>query len=194
LRIPEMKKMMPYHKSAYEFHEELKSQGVFFFFNGTLSQNLLKDIIRNIHCRKELEIATRTQLNRIISIVIELLQNVTFYSSEPAKYCGNKNFSDIGDGILMIGRRDDAFFISCGNPVERSKVDIIRAKVERLSSMDRNEIVQFYRGQLNEVRDEEGMGAGLGFIEIAKKSSRPLNITFDRVDEDSSYFSITSYV
>ena len=60
--------------------------------------------------------------------------------------------------------------------------------------MNRSEIVQFYRDQLNEVRDEEGMGAGLGFIEIAKKSSRPLNITFDRVDEDRSYFSITSYV
>lgn len=186
--------MTPYRKTAYEFQEELQSQGVFFCFNGTLSQNLLKDIIRNIHCRRELKDATRTQLNRIISIVIELLQNVIFYSAGPAEYCGNSGGKDMGDGILMIGRRDDTFFISCGNPVKQGKVESLRSRVEKLRGMDRNEIVRFYRRQLNELKDEESMGAGLGFIEISKKSSRPLEIAFDRLDEELSYFSITSYV
>ncbi len=184
---------MKHRKSLYEFQRELQAQGVFFCFSGALSQNLLKDIIRHLHLRQELAEAGKPTFNRIISIIIELLQNVIYYSANPPKDCGNKDTNCIGEGMLMIGCEDGDFFVSCGNPIHSGSATSLQAKLGKLQEMDRDQIRNYYREQLRVLPDEESRGAGLGFIEMAKKSSRPIQYDIRPVDEKMSYFSITSY-
>ena len=180
-------------KSLYDFQKELQDQGVFFCFSGALSQNLLKDIIRHLHLRHELADAGKPTFNRIISIIIELLQNVIYYSAIPPKDCAMKDAKSVGEGMLVIGCENGDFFVSCGNPVRQGSVPTLESKLRKLQEMDRDQIRQYYREQLRVLPDEDSRGAGLGFIEMAKKSSRPIEFDVRPVDEDLSYFSITSY-
>ena len=96
----------------------------------------------------------------------------------------------IGTGQIMVGRSDDQFYVACGNAVRRDREDRIRERLDTVNRMSRDELKAYYKEQRRLGPDQESCGAGLGFIEMARKASRPLQYRFDPIDESTSFFAV----
>ena len=59
--------------------------------------------------------------------------------------------------------------------------------------MDRSELKAFYKQQLRAGRGRQ-QGGGVGFIEIARRASRPIEFDFMEVDPDFSFFALKASV
>ncbi len=178
----------------YKFHDMLKQQGILFCFSGPVSQKLLNDIIKNLNkVGGEISVANKKTVKRVISVVIELIQNVVYYSADTLPAEGESSGS-VGLGVLLIGHDDEYFFISCGNRIKNEKVETLREKLSTLQRMTKDDIKRLYVEQLNSLPPKGSKGAGLGFIELARKSSKPLEFDIQQIDDEMSYFSITSYI
>ncbi len=77
-----------------------------------------------------------------------------------------------------------------GNMIYNHTVPKLREKLVALSEMDKAELKKYYKQCLKEGPGEGSKGAGLGFIEMAKKASRPIEFDFKKIDEKYSFFSV----
>ncbi len=178
----------------YQFRQELMTRGVFFCFSGPISQNLVAEMGTTLEQKMHLEEAGKSTILRVFSIVVENAQNILHYSAEefPADKGGKKAERMLRLGILAVGFEEANYFVHCGNMVENEKVTVLTERLNRLNAMSKDELKQHYRKQRKQSSEsgEDSKGAGLGFIEMAKKASRPIEFDFKPIDDRYSFFSM----
>jgi hypothetical protein len=177
-----------------EIWRYLESQGIFFYFTGPLSQNILKDIVKNLQIKKELLETDPSTLRRLISVIIELTQNMMQYSLGATTLNGADSVLSVGSGFIALGRKDNLFFVTCGNKIHKEQVPEIRDRLTHLQKMTPEQIKKYYIEQLNRAPLDPDEIGGLGFIEMAKRTSKPIQFEFDPIDEENQFISITGHI
>lgn len=175
----------------FEFKRELTKRGIFFSFSGPFSQDLLVEIGAILRRKMELKDASNLTIIRVFSMVVELAQNIIHYSAE--RFPGNASSEakeDLSLGIITVGYESDHYFVACGNIIYRDASQKLRNRLTNLKKMSRQELKAHYK-QRRKTKPEDGSrGAGLGFIEMAKKASKPIDFSIRDIDEKYSFFSI----
>lgn len=183
-------------KDLYELKEELGEQNIFFCFIGPISQILLSDIIAILEQKMTTEKVSRATVLRVFSVVVEKAQNILHYANEMPIHSG-ENHHPQGlppQGIIAVGDDNGHYFVMSGNMVENSKVEKLRKKLTKLQQMNKDELKQYYREQRRLPPEKGSRGAGLGFIEVAKKASKPIEFEFKKIDENVSFFSLKTFI
>jgi len=172
----------------------LDSQNIIFLFTGPLSQNLLKDIVKNLQIGKNILNTDRSTFRRLITVIIELTQNMMYYA---VKFPQNEKLDcnmAMGNGLLLLGRKNDTFFITCSNKIHHSQVSRIKNKLSYLQRLTPVEIKKYYIEQLNRSPQDINEIGGLGFIEMAKRTCKPIQFEFHPIDDDNQFLSITGHI
>ncbi len=119
---------------------------------------------------------------KVYFIMVEGLQNITRHQSEKSEEF------DKHPALFVVQRKKDGYFITTGNLIENENVDFLRNLIEKVNSMDRAGLKEYARKVLNEGHISDKGGAGLGLIEIAKKSGQKLDYEFKKINDKYSFF------
>jgi len=166
-------------------------QGILFCFSGIISQNLLVEIGDNLKNKmKQKEESTSTTL-KVFSIFIEQAQNILYYSAEKEHQTIENN---CGSGIMIVGYEQSHYYVSCGNLVENRIVESLRQQLQALQQMDKEALKAYYKEQRKKDAPLDSKGAGLGFIDIARKTGQKLIYSFLTINEKRSFFILTSTI
>jgi len=158
------------------FTGDSKSEMVF-VFNGIVTQDLIVSLGETI--RGELSLYTKPHLvNRVFAIFIEMAQNVMHYSDEKF-YFDQKSF---GKGQLILLKNHEGFEIIISNRVNDTQKKFLIDRVNLVNNMNQNELKDFYLSTRRKKNIESAKGAGLGFIDIARRSGVNLNVDFENID------------
>ena len=68
------------------------------------------------------------------------------------------------------------------------------AHLELIKNADKDEIKKLYREGMTKSNDHAGPGAGLGLLEIARRSSAPISYEFVEVNDNEVDFYISAMV
>jgi hypothetical protein len=90
----------------------------------------------------------------------------------------------------MIGKKDDSYFIITSNKVTRSKMHDLESAIKQVNDASKEDLKEMYRKQITEGRISEKGGAGLGLIEIAKRTRNKLVYQFLPIGDEESFFFI----
>ena len=90
----------------------------------------------------------------------------------------------------MIGRHDSDFFIVTGNRIENSQIDGFEKKVKEINSWNHDSMRDIYSEKLGKSKYSEKGGAGLGLIDIYKRSGRKLKYSIEQIDDHLSFLSL----
>jgi len=168
-----------------KFKQTLDVRGIIFTFCGPMSHDIVEGLGGALRNKMEEDEVSRTVSSKVFSIFVEQVQNVINYSQEK-----DPNDSEMSFGIVVVGKSDDKFFVTGGNKITNEKVEKLRNNLTQLQQMNKEELKQFYKQKRKEGPDEHSKGAGLGFIEMARKSSEPIEFNFEKIDEESSFFTV----
>ena len=102
-----------------------------------------------------------------------------------------KDENHVGVGVFMIQQTTDCYTLSSGNPISPEQKEDIREKIEHLRGLDREDLRKLYRERRRTGEDRTHKGAGLGLIEMAKKSDHPLDYEFFDCNRDMTLFRLT---
>ena len=94
--------------------------------------------------------------------------------------------------FLAISKKDDSYILNCGNVIKSAdRVKNLRERLESLKNMSEEDLKAFYKKKLRAESEEGSKGAGVGLIEIARKSSE---FEFDFIDlnDGTSFFLLKS--
>jgi hypothetical protein len=174
----------------YDFYNQLRDNGIIFCFSGPVSQHVIEGIGQTLRQKMELAETGVNTMQKVFSIFVEQMQNIVNYSADKVAV-EDRPEGDLRVGILVIGQQGEQFYVLCGNKVVDAHVGRIRDKIEGVRSLDKDQLKSLYRERRKLVTDDEvTKGAGLGFIDMARKASRPLEYSFVPAEPGFTFFSI----
>ena len=179
-------------QQTQKFYEQLKAEGIIFSFSGPVSQSLLEGIGQTLRQKMSLEATSTNVTQKIFSIFVELMQNVINYSAERGSTMEDEQ--DLSFGILLIGKSEEHFFIQCGNYITADQKEPLRHQLTTIQSMDKDELKRYYKEQRRKEPAEGSKGAGLGFIEMARKASKPIDFDIVPTQAGKDFFTVTAIV
>ena len=160
------------------FDEKIKNSEVLMIYKGDFGKDSIMPIIQIIEEKVKTDNELTTSKGFFL-ILVELLQNVSRH-----------NLNSISkDGIFMITEdKSGTYWTSVGNVVDGETKALLMDRIDGLNAMDEMGLKQAYKQTLREGSFSDKGGAGLGLIEIARKSSEKLNYTFDELSNGNYFF------
>ena len=120
---------------------------------------------------------------KVFNVLVECLQNVSRHA-EPDKG------QDHESSILLIGRDENSFFIITGNMMGNDKIVGLKEKLDQINNMKPAELRDKYKELMSNLEFSSKGGAGLGLIDIARKSANKFEYDFRKLGEKKSYFTL----
>lgn len=167
--------------------KEMNQLGVVISFNGSFTQKIIEEIgdaIKN-YIEKDMD---ETKSYDVFSIYIEQSQNIKNYFHKKVNYDKENEFSKLAfESIIVIGKEKSYYYVCSGNIIDNADIKKLKEKIEYVNSLNKDQLKKCYKEKLRNSRTND-LGAGLGLIDMARKSSRTLKYLFIERDEYHSFF------
>lgn len=171
---------------VYDFFKRMEDEKIILSFKGELSPELLTSILQILE-RKIQEIDfVPLKRKRIFSVLVECFQNL-YHHIGSVKLV--ENTDDVEKSALIIVKYiGEKFIVRTGNYIYNTDIPELENKLKSVNELNTEELKILYQSKLkSEVRSIKGT-AGLGFIDIARKSKGKLDYEFLEIDSKSSFF------
>jgi hypothetical protein len=178
--------------NLYDLKAMLNKQGIFFCFGGPISQELMVGIGDTLRNKMELDDANSATIVKVFSMFVEQSQNIIHYSAERTP--PDSETPELSSGIIGVGCDDEYYYVSCGNMIHNEAIESLREQLTKLQVMNKKELKQYYKEKRRNEKPEDSKGAGLGFIELARKSVKPIEFEVQRIDDEFSFFSLKTTI
>lgn len=155
-------------------------------YKGEVTFDLVTSIIETLDARiSEIE-TNRTIKKKFYGAATECIQNLYHHMDEVS----NEEIStyDSKAGLLMVTARKNFFNIMTGNFIPNEKINIIKSKLDNINSLEKEDLKKLYKEILYNGEFSDRGTAGLGFVEIARKTGQKLSYEFHNVNNEYSYF------
>jgi len=163
----------------------MMSQKLILVYEGDFTQETTKSILsmaeRNLDSSGEDSSIKR----KVFNVMVEALQNIVKHSSEKGMKAGSLVSSS---AIFMISKEPNRYSILTGNPILKSDVPGLTKNLEELNNLDKEGLKEMYKAIIKNTQISEKGGAGLGFVDMARKSGEKLEFIFPEMDNDYSFF------
>ena len=128
---------------------------------------------------------------RVFNVLVECIQNVYHHMDT------GKSFKVVGPGelstrsaVLIIGKIGSGYYITTGNYVLREKAARLKMRLKDLNELTEPDLKVMYQDVLTNTGFSDKGGAGLGFIDILRKTQHELEYNIESINEKFCYFSL----
>ncbi len=168
-----------------EYYKKMCERSIVLDFQGAISQDMVVGMAELLKKKYSREFGRSKMAKRLFSIFIEMAQNIASYSAERVYL--DSQVGDVGAGIIVVTETDSIYTITSGNLVKKKSIPKILDRCREINRLDREGLRKLYKTQIKLSREKEKKGAGLGFIDIARKSGNPIQFGVTPVDARHSF-------
>jgi len=163
----------------------MEKNNILLSFKGAINDDLVSAISELVEKKLRITEESPRIRKKVFNILIECLQNLYHHNAE---FNDESNLD--GAVVVMIAKNIEGYSIVTGNLIDDIKVDSFKAKLEEINALNKQGLKELYKTVLTEGKFSEMGGAGLGLIDIGRKSGEPLEYGFIPFDENYSFFSL----
>lgn len=175
--------------NIYDLYKTMESNKVMLSFKGRVTSDLLMSVLQIMETKLVAEDESPKIRKKIYNVLVECLQNLYHHIDKDEKHSLN-DFIDEQSAIFMIAKDGSQYSIMTGNYMPSEEVEKLEAKLKLINDMDKDELKQYYKTVLADGERSDKGTAGLGMIDIARKSGQKLGYHFLPIDEKSTFFSL----
>jgi hypothetical protein len=167
----------------YDLHRTMMSQNLILVYQGDFTQETTKSILtmaeRNLDSSGEESAIKR----KVFNVMVESLQNIVKHSDELVDGETRSHAA-----IFLIGREANRYSIMSGNPIRKSNVEGLQKSLDRINGLDKDGLKELYKEIIKNTTISDKGGAGLGFVDMARKSGSKLEFSFPEMNADYCFF------
>ena len=119
---------------------------------------------------------------KVFHVMVECLQNMTKHSDDVDTNDG------VGNGLFIVGKKDGYWSVITANKILKEKIEGLKAAIDNINGLNKDDLNALYKKQIREGSLSEKGGAGLGLIDIARKTGRQLDYQFLPLEDKNNYF------
>lgn len=176
----------------HEYYSMVKKHNVNIIYSGPMWANGIEGMAEMLKKRLAFDELPLPASQACFSVFIEQITNMLMYSAEKEIYTNSKNESTkVSKGVFILGEQNKTYFTQSGNIVTREDADLLKERIDYLNTLDKTSLRQHYKEQIkSENNNSQSKGAGLGLIEIARRSSAKIKYSITQIEDDLLFFSM----
>jgi hypothetical protein len=167
-----------------EFEPNILLSNTLLFYEGEVNHEITKALSYTTEQHMAVNGTSRLTQKKIFNVMIECLQNIDKHSLEISL----QESSIAKKGAILVAEDVKSYFILAGNPISHHQQDTLSDIIANLNNKEKQDLRHLYKRQLENGKISEKGGAGLGFIDMARKSGNDINFSFYPIDEKLVFF------
>ena len=175
---------------VYSFYKTMEDHEITLVYEGEVTHQITKAFTSLTETNMQKDEESNSTQKKVFHVMVECLQNI----SKHADNLEGENINREGRGIFMVSKGESEYSVTTGNILENPKATLIAETLDKINKLDHDGLKKLYKQQIKEGRLSNKGGAGLGFIDIAKKTGQAINYNFLNIDDNFSFFVLTSKI
>ena len=147
---------------------------IFMIYQGDISMNTIMPILSMVEKSLATHDVEMTTSKKVFIVLLEFLQNM----SKHGLSVDNKQ-----EGLLLIGERDGQYLIGGSNYIDNEEKKRLEERLSKYVPMDKDGLNEAYKNILRKGDPDNTKGAGLGLIEISRRSSKQCEYNFQEFND-----------
>lgn len=178
-----MKLNISFIKCILTLYDEMMSNGISLVYLGEFNQQIITMFTSMAKKSIYKPDDDRMSQRMLYHAMVETLENLNYHSDEIAENMHH------GKGFMIIGRKENKYYIITTNKISNEKKEGMEKELQEIVTASKEKLDKMYREQIQQDRIlERGRGAGLGLIDIARKTGEKLDYFFLPYDNNNHTF------
>lgn len=157
-----------------EYYHEIKNENDIVSFLGVVTPDSLSVIMQNIEIDLERMQEQPRICRKIYTVLIECLQNLYHHTDELEIDEHRKSPSS----ICLVNKHNEGYTITTSNYIQNEKIEKFKSHLDNINQLSKESLKEYYKEVLNNGQKSTKDGAGLGMIDISRKTDDKLNFNF----------------
>ncbi len=166
----------------YDLHLLMRNNEIVLAYSGEFTQEITKSVLSMTEKNLESVGEEGNIKRKVFKVMVECLQNIVKHSEENKEKFEERK---IGDAVFLIGKEDNCYNLITGNYIQTENIETVKEKLEQVNGLDKDGLKQLYKDVIKNGQISDKGGAGLGFIDMARKSENKLEYSF--MDENNGF-------
>ncbi len=164
-------------------YDELIDNGISIVYIGKFNQQIVTFFPALLEEQMAENSEDKKIKKRVFHTLVEILQNLQRHSDEITQFNVKKS-----SGVFMIGKKDSIYYIITSNKIETQTIPSLTSALETVNNATIKELREMYKTQLRDGSLSKKGGAGLGLIDIARKTEEKIDYLFIPINNNLNYF------
>ncbi|MEQ9468587.1 MAG: SiaB family protein kinase [Ekhidna sp.] len=179
-------------KNIITFKKLMTDSNVNVVYLGNVTQATIDGVTEMISEDLSVRNENKRVTKRVYHAMMESLQNICKHAdSQSDEESNSLEQGLVKKGIFLIGHNESEYFITTGNNIEIKNAVVLRDILDNVNAQDADGLKQLYFQAMENSELGETGGAGLGFIDMAKKTGTKYEYYFEPDSETSCFFILT---
>ncbi len=170
---------------THNLFKDTLNEDFFLIYRGVFSDSLTEKILLLNENNVAKNNALGSSKKRISFLLVESFQNILKYGDVL-----NQN-EESNKGMFIIKLLNNTLYITSVNIVQQVDAEKIKTNIDYINSIKKEDLKKVYIERLSDMTYQTNKGAGLGFMEMVRKSQNNLEYSFKEIDSNHSTFFLT---
>lgn len=167
----------------FGFDRIMTEKELLLVFRDEMTHDTVHDLLAIAEIKMNGTSGEKKLIRRVFNILVECVQNIVNHADiSPIKKLNKA-------AILVIGRGVDHYFVITGNLIRNERIENLKEIIDLINGLSPELIRDYYTEKMKVAQFSAKGGAGLGLLDISRRSGRKMEYDFRPVDETFSYFS-----
>lgn len=173
-----------YLELIHKPYSQLLAKEIIIAYEGNVTHHVMKAITSVVEEKLEDEEEDESVQRKVYHIMVECLQNINRHAE--AIYANKDDYP--GRGAILVTKKDKHYAVKTVNLIRIKRAQKLDAFLNMINPLPVDELNDLYKGQLSKGHLSSKGGAGLGFIDIRRKTEAKFEYEFIDNDEETAFF------
>ena len=170
-------------KYIYDLHQAMRKENLIVVYEGEFTQETTKSVLAMAERNMDSTGEDSSIKRKVFNVMVESLQNIVKHSDKLIQEGVDDHMA-----IFTIGRTPESYTVLTGNPIKNEHIDSLAAKIDQINGLDKDGLKNLYKDIIKSTEISEKGGAGLGFVDMARKSGNKIEYEFFKMNDEFSFF------
>ena len=170
--------------NTYWFFKQFIDDNFCLLYDGNFNDDITDNVIGLNEYNFEQQKDFQREKKRVSFLIAECFQNIIRHGGR----INDDKSGNINSGFFLTRNNAGRHFIASGNLIKNENVSELKAQLDKINNLDEESLRALYVDVLTNKGFSEKGGAGLGLIEIARKSGQKIEFVFDDFQDNYSIF------
>lgn len=160
----------------------MAEQDILLAYRDVITEETVQQLLELSELKLTMHGEERKLRKKVFNVLVECLQNVVNHSYRCETDCAS---------ILIISKTPDAIMVRTGNMVSNLNLMEFETRVTKVNQLVMDTVRETYGKQLESAQFSAKGGAGLGLLDMYRRSGQPIDYAIHTIDESKSFLSIS---
>jgi len=174
--------------NSFDLYNKIYNENVLLMYKGAITFDLVTSVIETLDRKVNMTESDKKVQKLFYSAAVECVHNLYHHMDEVKGHFKEISEHDAKSGLITVIAKPKYYNIITGNFIPTKHTYDLKDKIEEVNNTDKNGLRTLYKETLSNGEFSEKGTAGLGLIQLARKTGERLNYKFDKVNSEYSYF------